>query len=152
MKLYYKLKWLGISGPNSMIIWKKKLTITSSKSQMCKFLSCVFYSIPIHTHSCSQLWYSKMNMLRKKETEDGALKRGESMQAHLMANFSSRKDFLPAFPNEAEKPHVPFQQSRLLLSHMGFIHYHHLKNGSFQMLNKTPALYRDLRGLDRKHG
>ncbi|CAO0796344.1 unnamed protein product [Mucor circinelloides] len=99
-----------------------------------------------------QLWYSKMNMLRKKETEDGVLKRGESMQAHLMANFSSRKDFLPAFPNEAEKPHVPFQQSRLLLSHMGFIHYHHLKNGSFQMLNKTPALYRDLRGLDRKHG
>ncbi|KAL9549835.1 hypothetical protein MBANPS3_005021 [Mucor bainieri] len=99
-----------------------------------------------------QLWYAKMNMLRKKETEDGVLKRGESMQAHLMANFSSRKDFLPAFPNEAEKPHVPFQQSRLLMSHMGFIHYSQLKNGSFQMLNKTPALYRDLRGLDRKHG
>lgn len=92
-------------------------------------------------------------MLRKKETEDGVLKRGESMQTHLMmANFSSRKDFLPAFPSEAEKSNVLFQQSRLLMSHMGFIHYHHLKNGSFQMLNKTPALYRDLRGLDRKHG
>ncbi|CEP09769.1 hypothetical protein [Parasitella parasitica] len=103
--------------------------------------------------SDAQVWYSKMNMLKKKEAEDGVLKRGEStMQTQLMANFSSRKDFLPAFPNEAEKPHVPFQQSRLLMSHMGFINYHHLKNGSFQMLNKTPALYRDLRGLDKKHG
>ncbi|KAI9480932.1 MAG: hypothetical protein EXX96DRAFT_564755 [Benjaminiella poitrasii] len=99
-----------------------------------------------------QLWYSKMNRLREKEAEDGILKRGESMQAHLLANFSLGKDFLPAFPQEAEKAHGPFQQSRLLMSHMGFIHYNQLKNGSFQMLNKTPALYRDLRGLDRKHG
>jgi hypothetical protein len=95
-----------------------------------------------------------MNVLRKKDLENGVLKRevGESMQTHLIANFSMKKDFLPAFPQEPEKPHVPFQQSRLLLSHMGFIHYNHLKDGSFQMLNKTPALYRDLRGLDRKHG
>lgn len=93
-----------------------------------------------------------MNMLRRKETDDGVLKRGESMQAQLMAHFSSRKDFLPAFPNEAETLNVPFQQSRLLMSHMGFINYQQLKSGSFQMLNKTPALYRDLRGLDRKHG
>lgn len=103
-----------------------------------------------------RLWYSKMSLPRKKELENDTLKRdglgGDSMQTHLMANFSMKKDFLPAFPQEAEKPHVPFQQSRLLLSHMGFIHYNHLKDGSFQMLNKTPALYRDLRGLDRKHG
>lgn len=93
-----------------------------------------------------------MDELRGKELEDGVLKRGESIQSHLMTNFSLRKDFLPAFPQEAEKPHVPFQQSRLLLSHLGFINYNYLKDGSFQMLNKTPALYRDLRGLDRKHG
>jgi hypothetical protein len=89
-----------------------------------------------------------MDEFRKKELEDGVLKRGESMQTH----FSLRKDFLPAFPQEAEPPHVPFQQSRLLMSHLGFINYNYLKDGSFQMLNKTPALYRDLRGLDRKHG
>jgi hypothetical protein len=86
-----------------------------------------------------------MNTLRKKE-HGGT----ESMQTQLMSNF--KKDFLPAIPHEAEKLHVPFQQSRLLLSHLGFIQYNQLKNGTFQMLNKTPALYRDLRGLDRKHG
>ncbi|KAG2213103.1 hypothetical protein INT47_011252, partial [Mucor saturninus] len=94
-----------------------------------------------------KLWYSKMNALRRKE--DGVLKRGD---LQLMAEFSHQKDFLPAFPQEAEQPHVPFQQSRLLMSHMGLLHYHHLKDGSFKMLNKSPALYRDLRGLDRKHG
>ncbi|OBZ91240.1 Ral GTPase-activating protein subunit alpha-2 [Choanephora cucurbitarum] len=103
-----------------------------------------------------QLWYSKMNALRKKETpeENKVLEKGDtsSLQSYLISNFSLRKDFLPAFPLEAEKPNVPFQQSRLLMSHMGLIHYKHLKDGSFQMLNKTPALYRDLRGLDRKHG
>ncbi|KAI8362756.1 hypothetical protein BD560DRAFT_178321 [Blakeslea trispora] len=103
-----------------------------------------------------QLWYSKMNALRKKETpeENEVLEKGDtsSLQSYLISNFSLRKDFLPAFPLEAEKPNVPFQQSRLLMSHMGLIHYKHLKDGSFQMLNKTPALYRDLRGLDRKHG
>ncbi|KAI7855415.1 hypothetical protein BDC45DRAFT_568310 [Circinella umbellata] len=94
------------------------------------------------------LWYSKMNILRRKKASD----RTDSLHAHLTANFSLRKDFLPAFPHEAEKSHVPFQQCRLLLSHLGFINYDHLKDGSFQMLNKTPALYRDLRGLDRKQG
>ncbi|KAI9018532.1 hypothetical protein CLU79DRAFT_705818 [Phycomyces nitens] len=99
-----------------------------------------------------QLWYSKMNVLRQKEATEGINDRAESMHAHLMANFSMRKDFLPAFPHESEKTHVPFQQSRLLMSHLGFINYDHLKDGSFRLLNKTPGLYRDLRGLDRKHG
>lgn len=93
-----------------------------------------------------------MNALRRKEMEDGVLKRGESMQTQMVADFSLQKDFLPAFQQEAEQPHVPFQQSRLLMSHMGLIQYNHLKDGSFKMLNKSPALYRDLRGLDRKHG
>ncbi|KAG1463089.1 hypothetical protein G6F46_002102 [Rhizopus delemar] len=90
----------------------------------------------------SRLWYSKMNMLRGKQDE--------SMQ--LVANFCLKKDFLPAFPQEAEESHVPFLYSRLLMSHLGLIEYDHLKDGSFQMLNKSPALYRDIRGLDRKHG
>ncbi|KAF7726352.1 Ral GTPase-activating protein subunit alpha-1 [Apophysomyces ossiformis] len=99
-----------------------------------------------------RLWYSKMNILRRKEAKMQLSDHTETMHTHLMANFSLKKDFLPAFPHELENPHVPFQQSRLLLSHLGFINYDHLKDGSFQMLNKTPALYRDLRGLDRKHG
>lgn len=68
------------------------------------------------------------------------------------ANFSLRKDFSPVFPHEPEKTHLPFQQSRLLMSHLGLVNFSHLKDGSFQMLNKTSALYRDLRGLDRKPG
>lgn len=96
----------------------------------------------------SGLWYSKMNILRRNDATD----RSDSLHTHLIANFSIRKDFLPAFPHEAEKSHVPFQQSRLLLSHLGFINYEHLKDKTFQMLNKTPALFRDLRLLDRKQG
>ncbi|KAG0169558.1 Ral GTPase-activating protein subunit alpha-2 [Apophysomyces sp. BC1015] len=98
------------------------------------------------------LWYSKMNILRRKGAKALSTDHSDQTYAHLMANFSLRKDFLPAFPHETENPHVPFQQSRLLMSHLGFINYDRLKDGSFQMLNKTPALYRDLRGLDRKHG
>jgi hypothetical protein len=89
-----------------------------------------------------------MNTLRRQQAQDTK----ESMQTQLLNQFSLQKDFLPAFPQEAEKANAPFQQSRLLMSHMGFIHYNQLKEGVFQMLNKTPALYRDLRGLDRKHG
>lgn len=100
---------------------------------------------------CRGLWYSKVRVLRQKQVAPTP-ERTESLHAHLTSNFSLRKDFLPSFPQEAEKPHVPFQQSRLLLSHLGLIHYDHLKDASFQMLNKTPALFRDLRGLDRKLG
>ncbi|CAO3694673.1 unnamed protein product [Rhizopus microsporus] len=96
------------------------------------------------------LWYTKMNSLRQRES--GENKQGESMQVQLLNNFSLKKDFMPAFPQETENPHVPFLFSRLLMSHLGLIEYNHLKDGSFQMLNKSPALYRDLRGLDRKHG
>ena len=65
-----------------------------------------------------------MNILRRKKVSD----RTDSLHAHLTANFSLRKDFLPAFPHESEKSHVPFQQCRLLLSHLGFINYDHLKD------------------------
>ncbi|KAI8984457.1 hypothetical protein BDF20DRAFT_911553 [Mycotypha africana] len=101
-----------------------------------------------------QAWYSMMNMLRKKgmSSKQPTEKREDTMQVQLINNFSLKKNFLPAFPQEPEQLHVPFQQCRLLMSHLGFIHYNHLKNGSFQMLNKSPGLYRDLRGLDRKHG
>ncbi|KAI9282378.1 hypothetical protein BC943DRAFT_328675 [Umbelopsis sp. AD052] len=72
--------------------------------------------------------------------------------SNLVANVSLSKVFTPVMPGEAEKPHIPFQQSRLLMSHMGLLNYDYLREGSFQMLSKSPALFRDLRGLDRKHG
>ncbi|KAI8332922.1 hypothetical protein BC941DRAFT_435785 [Chlamydoabsidia padenii] len=97
-----------------------------------------------------RLWYSKLNLLRRKG--DQALQTNETTHAMTAANFSLRKDFSPAFPQEPEKTHLPFQQSRLLMSHLGLVNFSHLKDGSFQMLNKTSALYRDLRGLDRKPG
>lgn len=88
-------------------------------------------------------------MLHRKEELGGS--NTESTQTQPLSSYFEN-DLLRAVPLEAEKPDVPFQQSRLLLSHLGFIQYNQLKNGTFQMLNKTPALYRDLRGLDRKHG
>ncbi|ORZ14187.1 hypothetical protein BCR42DRAFT_393825 [Absidia repens] len=97
-----------------------------------------------------RLWYSKLNLLRRKG--DQAIHSNETTHAMTTANFSLRKDFSPAFPHELEKTHLPFQQSRLLMSHLGLVNFNHLKDGSFQMLNKTSALYRDLRGLDRKPG
>ncbi|KAI8367588.1 uncharacterized protein BYT42DRAFT_586812 [Radiomyces spectabilis] len=99
-----------------------------------------------------RLWYSKLNILRRKEARERAERTPESMHTHLMANFSLQKEFLPVFPHGTEKSHVPFQQCRLLMSHFGFINYEHLKDGSFQILKKSASLYRDLRGLDRKHG
>ncbi len=108
-----------------------------------KLLKCgTRITVLIYFFFIRRLWYSKMNMLRGKQDE--------SMQ--LIANFCLKKDFLPAFPQEAEESHVPFLYSRLLMSHLGLIEYDHLKDGSFQILNKSPALYRDIRGLDRKHG
>ncbi|KAI8993599.1 hypothetical protein BDB01DRAFT_847455 [Pilobolus umbonatus] len=89
----------------------------------------------------------KMNMLHQQEMR--ASKQEDNHTSHS-ANYNMMKDFFPAFPTDTEESHVPFQQSRLLLSHMGFIPYSHLKDGSFQMLNKSHTLYRDLRGLDRK--
>ncbi|KAI8093558.1 uncharacterized protein BX664DRAFT_295379 [Halteromyces radiatus] len=101
----------------------------------------------LQKESDPRLWYSKLNVLRRRGDQTN-----ETTHAQSTANFSLRKDFSPAFPHELEKTNLPFQQSRLLMSHLGLINYSHLKDGSFQMLNKTAALYRDLRGLDRKPG
>ncbi|CAO3607595.1 unnamed protein product [Cunninghamella echinulata] len=104
----------------------------------------------LQKESDPRLWYSKLNVLRRRN--DQALNSTETTHSILTANFSLKKDFSPAFPQEVEKTNVPFQQSRLLMSHLGLINYNDLKDGSFQLLNKTTALYRDLRGLDRKPG
>jgi hypothetical protein len=51
------------------------------------------------------------------------------------------------------QPLLPaFQKSRLLLSHLGFLNFGGLKDNSFHMLTKTPALFRDIKGLDKKLG
>ncbi len=57
-----------------------------------------------------------------------------------------------------EQPDLPtwnfpqFQRSRLLLSHLGFLNFNGLKKSNMHLLAKSPALYRDIKGLDKKFG
>ncbi|KAI8999195.1 hypothetical protein BC832DRAFT_594874 [Gaertneriomyces semiglobifer] len=46
----------------------------------------------------------------------------------------------------------PYVNARLLLSHLGHMDFDGLKDGTFTLLAKTPALSRDIKVLDRKHG
>ncbi|CAJ0879489.1 14316_t:CDS:2, partial [Entrophospora sp. SA101] len=69
----------------------------------------------------------------------------------LGADFSLSKSFLPVLPNYAEKPLEPYQQSRLFLSHFGWLSPEALKEGTISLLNKAPGLFRDMRLLDKKH-
>ncbi|CAI2173211.1 18255_t:CDS:10, partial [Funneliformis geosporum] len=69
----------------------------------------------------------------------------------LGADFSLSKSFLPVIPPEAEKPQEPYQQCRLFQSHFGWLNPDTFKEGSICVLNKGPALYRDIRLLDKKH-
>ncbi|ORX55802.1 hypothetical protein DM01DRAFT_1335187 [Hesseltinella vesiculosa] len=94
-----------------------------------------------------RVWYAKLNAVQRRSSQTPA-----PTSSLLSTNFSAQKDFCPALPRDPEKTNVPFQQSRLLISHLGLLSYSQLKDGSFQMLNKTSALFRDLRGLDRKPG
>lgn len=45
-----------------------------------------------------------------------------------------------------------FLRSRLLLSHLGHMSFDGVKDGCFYLLGKSPAFYRDIKVLDRKHG
>ncbi|CAG8556335.1 13744_t:CDS:10, partial [Ambispora leptoticha] len=69
----------------------------------------------------------------------------------LGADFSLSRSFLPVLPPEAEKPNEPYQQCRLFLSHFGWLGLEALKENSIHLLNKTPAFFRDIRLLDKKH-
>jgi hypothetical protein len=68
----------------------------------------------------------------------------------LGADFSLSRAFLPVIPPEAEKSQEPYQQCRLFLSHFGWLNPDTFKDGSICILNKDPALYRDIRLLDKK--
>ncbi|KAG9294631.1 hypothetical protein G9A89_008110 [Geosiphon pyriformis] len=69
----------------------------------------------------------------------------------LGADFSLCRSFLPVLPPEAEKPTEPYQHCRLFLGHFGWLSPETLKDNAIYLLNKTPALYRDIRLLDKKH-
>ncbi|KAL1925039.1 uncharacterized protein VTP21DRAFT_4693 [Calcarisporiella thermophila] len=60
--------------------------------------------------------------------------------------------FLPSAFAMGEQPMSPYQQCRLLLSHLGFLNHDVLKDRSFHLLAKSPGLYRDIKGLDKKRG
>ena len=44
-----------------------------------------------------------------------------------------------------------FQTARLFLSHMGYFAFDQLRDTDFYLLNKSPNLIRDIRGLDKKY-
>ncbi|CAG8562842.1 11696_t:CDS:10 [Ambispora gerdemannii] len=69
----------------------------------------------------------------------------------LGADFSLSRSFLPVLPPGAEKPNEPYQQCRLFLSHFGLLGLETLKENPIHLLNKTPAFFRDIRLLDKKH-
>ncbi|KAJ3191793.1 Ral GTPase-activating protein subunit alpha-2 [Irineochytrium annulatum] len=56
-----------------------------------------------------------------------------------------------AAPRSSERINA-FGRSRQFLSHFGHVQFDGLKEDYFHLLTKTPALYRDVKGLDRKHG
>ncbi|KAI9015426.1 hypothetical protein DFJ74DRAFT_680173 [Hyaloraphidium curvatum] len=60
--------------------------------------------------------------------------------------------FVPARPPEAEATIPPYHRTRLLLSHLGFVNFDSLRENNFYMLTKSPALFRDIKGLDKTVG
>ncbi|CAJ0750138.1 5759_t:CDS:2, partial [Entrophospora sp. SA101] len=115
------------------------------------------------TDSQARLWYENVTALRnsifqqyennkiiKRLSRNPLYKRSTSYLS-LGADFSLSKSFLPVLPNYAEKPLEPYQQSRLFLSHFGWLSPEALKEGTISLLNKAPGLFRDMRLLDKKH-
>ncbi|KAJ3222533.1 Ral GTPase-activating protein subunit alpha-2 [Clydaea vesicula] len=61
-------------------------------------------------------------------------------------------NFVEVSPTKSQQSLPIFQRSRLLMSHLGFLTFGGLKDNCFHLLGKTPALYRDIKGLDKKFG
>ncbi|CAG8501724.1 8669_t:CDS:10 [Funneliformis caledonium] len=103
-------------------------------------------------NSISQVIDNKSNgtKVSKRLTRNLLYSRSTS-HLSLGADFSLSKSFLPVIPPEAEKPQEPYQQCRLFQSHFGWLNSDTFKEGSICVLNKGPALYRDIRLLDKKH-
>lgn len=62
------------------------------------------------------------------------------------------QSFVKVAPPKPQSSLPSFQRSRLLLSHLGFLTFAGLKDNCFQLLAKSPALFRDIKGLDKKLG
>ncbi|KAJ3289654.1 Ral GTPase-activating protein subunit alpha-1 [Borealophlyctis nickersoniae] len=75
--------------------------------------------------------------------------RRASVASHSIPHTKGYVQVRPA-PHPRSEPQ--YFRSRLLLSHLGHLHFDGLKDGYFHLLAKTPALFRDIKVLDRKHG
>ncbi|KAJ3213934.1 Ral GTPase-activating protein subunit alpha-1, partial [Dinochytrium kinnereticum] len=62
------------------------------------------------------------------------------------------KTYKHARPAASNSKTTPFGRSRLFLSHFGHMNFDGLKEDYFHLLAKSPALYRDIKGLDKKFG
>ncbi|KAI8851661.1 hypothetical protein BC829DRAFT_386568, partial [Chytridium lagenaria] len=64
----------------------------------------------------------------------------------------SMKTYQYAKPAVNDVKSSPFGRCRLFLSHFGHLNFDSLKEDYFHLLAKTPSLYRDIKGLDKKFG
>ncbi|RIA87709.1 hypothetical protein C1645_776672 [Glomus cerebriforme] len=118
----------------------------------CSQASSWYKNIMSPRNSTNQATDNKSNRNRISERlSRNPLYSRSTSHLSLGADFSLSKAFLPVIPPEAEKLQEPYQQCRLFLSHFGWLNPDTFKDGSICMLNKGPALYRDIRLLDKKY-
>lgn len=60
--------------------------------------------------------------------------------------------FEPVRPPKPVRTILPFHRTRQLLTQLGFVNFDSLRESSFHMLTKSPALFRDIKGLDKTAG
>ena len=76
----------------------------------------------------------------------------ETDKENVVSNPELSGQFAPVQPPPAAKTIPPYQRTRLLLSHLGFTNFDSLRENNFHMLSKSPALFRDIKGLDKTTG
>ncbi|KNC97790.1 uncharacterized protein SPPG_06786 [Spizellomyces punctatus DAOM BR117] len=86
------------------------------------------------------------------QTSQRPLSQHSQRESILSESVEPTKSYIRVKPGPHPHTATPYQRARLLLSHLGHVDFDGLKFGSFHMLGKTPALYRDIKVLDRKHG
>ncbi|KAJ3100406.1 Ral GTPase-activating protein subunit alpha-2 [Phlyctochytrium planicorne] len=94
---------------------------------------------------------------RFPSTQNVAALSGESGQIMLRDASSpkidsSLKTYKHAKPASSNPRPTPFGRSRLFLSHFGHLNFDSLKDDYFHLLAKSPSLFRDIKGLDKKFG
>lgn len=69
-------------------------------------------------------------------------------------NSDITNKFIAVKPLQNQTTNLPvFQRSRLLQNHLGFLSYNSLlQDDKYHLMSKSSAMYRDIKGLDKKYG